>query len=133
MRATVLRIKGSLERAVATTSRNWRNSTPPHLLASRTSSQGQSRVITLPPTLLFAVSTQEKRHQASRSMESASFPPAQIPTHFCDLLSRASSHGPGFKVDAKSVEIVREPVDFFNSLVVRDVIQLLGPLLMLNF
>lgn len=39
---------------------------------------------------------------------------------FCDLLSYASAHGPGFRVDASSVEIVLEPSSFYDQLLVRN-------------
>jgi hypothetical protein len=75
----------------------------------------------VPTTLLFAVSVIDSRSYSTQSMEStaeSSSKPTEINTDFCDFLSYASSHGPGFRVDPNSIEIVRDPSSFFNELMV---------------
>ena len=119
MRAVELLASSSFGLAVARSSRFLRSQTSSRPLTSKFLRSSSTRTITLPPTLLFAVSALEKRQYAAQSMESADSAPVEFPADFCELLTRASSHGPGFKVDANSVEIVREPSEFFNSLVVR--------------
>jgi len=76
-----------------------------------------------PMSLLLATSGLDSRDYSSQSMESRASLDEEVPgfyADFCDLLSYASAHGPGFQVDANSVEIVKDPASFYDQLVVRE-------------
>lgn len=56
--------------------------------------------------------SQEAVHQATTNG-------VQVPSSFQELIHRAASSGPGFKVDPASIDIIHDPADFFNQLLVR--------------
>lgn len=76
----------------------------------------------LSPTLLIAATATNIRSFSSRTMESEEPKQPVVGTEnldFCTLMGYASTHGPGFPVDAASISVIREPSSFFDELAVR--------------
>lgn len=74
------------------------------------------------PEIFIGVSAMDRRDYTVRSEKSDEKDEnnvAFINPDFCDLLEFASNHGPGFPIDPDSVEILKDPSDFYDSLVVR--------------